>query len=342
MENLGRICEQIEKEVADLRGKATQKNWAGFTRRAFVYNLVNIIPGIEELEKLFESAKQEADATGESHKPDLEMHLREIKKLLEILERNKELEESRIHKVTSQGRHELVDAITVPELYADLEQKTLSMLLKSNYLVERIRVFERKREPVMKTKAAQRNILDLLEKREDELQSLKKKYDETRKKSFLGLVDKDMSIETENELNELARSIEGKTALLKKNFETMKETNQRFQREMLELSERISEVEEIDAQITGKTFELITMLKKERDYVKRVLMDIEQETLQLRNTYSKEILNLQEEKLSLKNSIEEKYEIRLKEMKNDMRGNNELLQHFKEMAGEKEKKLIQL
>ncbi len=341
MADLREICDKIEEETADLRGKATAKPWADFTRRAFIYNLVNIVPGMDELHTLFVEAEKEISRSGEAEKLGIEEHVAELEKHIQILKRNKAMEESRMEKLRHHSS-EIADTVAVPELYSDLEQKTLASLLRSNYLIERIRIHDRKKDPITLAKAGQRNVLDLLQKREEELSDLKKKYEETRKNSFLGMAERDSSIEIERELNELSRKLDSRTALMKRNFELLRETTEKYNNQVVELEGRINGVEELGAQLTGKTFELITMLKKERDYVKKVLIEIEQDTIQLRNTYSKELINLQEEKIGIRNSTEERYEKQLKELRHNLREKTELLNSFREMAHNKERKIGQM
>ena len=342
MGEIRELCDKIDDEVADLRQKAGGKSWGDFSRRAFIYNLVNIIPGLEELDELFGDIKKKSGETGEGDRIGVNDHLKEIGSFTAVLKRNKAMEESRMEKMKLQGTEHFADTITVPELYSDLEQKTLGILLKSNYMIERIRIQDRKKSPEMNTRAAQRNVLDILEKKETELAELREKYNETRKNSFLGLVERDSSIEIEQELNELSRNLGAKTALMKKNFETAKGVSEQYQQQLNELEDRIGNVEELEAQLTGKTFELITMLKKERDYVKKVLIEIEQDTIQLRNTYSKELLGLQEEKMSLKNSLDDKYEKQIRELKKDLKDKGELVKHFQDTVSDKEARLIDL
>lgn len=342
MSEVRELCDKIDEEVADLRQKAGAKSWGDFSRRAFIYNLVNIIPGLEELDELFENVQKETSKTGEGDTIGVNDHLKEIGSFTAILKRNKAMEESRIEKMKLQGTEHFADTITVPELYSDLEQKTLGILLKSNYMIERIRIKDRKNTPEMNTRAGQRNVLDILDKKETELAELREKYNETRKNSFLGLVERDSSIEIEQELNELSRNLGAKTALMKKNFEDTKNVSGQYQQQLNELENRIEGVEEVEAQLTGKTFELITMLKKERDYVKKVLIEIEQDTIQLRNTYSKELLGLQEEKMNIKNSLDDKYEKQIRELKKDLKEKGELVKHFQDTVSNKEARLIDL
>ncbi len=342
MTDLRQISEAIEKEIAILREKVNARKWSELSRDGFVYTIVDILPRLEELNELFTEIDSEIDKSEESSRPEVKEILKDINTLIILLQRNKEMEQSRIKKIKQQNLQGIAETITVPELYADLEQKTLSLLLKCTYIVERIRVFQRKRMPIMNTKAAQRNVLDILEKREDELQSLKKKYDETRKHSFLGMVEKNTANEIEHELNALARKLETQTSLAKKAFESNKIAFQHFERQMMETQELVYGIEELEAQSIGKTFELITMLKKERDYVKKVLIEIEQETIKLRNSYSKELLNIQEEKIAMRNDLEEKYERKITGMRKEIRQNMELLTHFKDTISKKEEKIVEL
>ena len=234
MSEIRELCDKIDEEVADLRQKAGAKAWGDFSRRAFIYNLVNIIPGLEELDELFGNVQKETSKTGSGDSIGVNDHLKEIGSFTAILKRNKAMEESRIEKMKLQGTEHFADTITVPELYSDLEQKTLGILLKSNYMIERIRIQDRKKTPAMNTRAGQRNVLDILEKKETELAELREKYNETRKNSFLGLVERDSSIEIEQELNELSRNLGAKTALMKKNFETVKDVSDQYQQQLNE------------------------------------------------------------------------------------------------------------
>lgn len=338
MPELVEIADKIEQEVSTLREKAGSTQWGRLSRRGFIFSVSNMLPGLEELYSLFQLARMEMSKEGDPAAPEASEHLTGLNRLITTLKRNVEMEQSRVEKMKTQGIEAIAETVTVPELYSELEQKTLAMLLKSSYFVERMRIFGRKKEPLMETRGAQRNVLDLLAKREEEVAALRKKYDETRKNTFMGLLEKGTSAEIEGELNEVSRSIESKTALLRKAFDAAKMFNEQFQRQQAELEQRVLSVEDLQSQMTAKTFEALTMLKKERDYAKRMLIEIEQETIALRNTYSKELLGLQEEKLRLKNTIEEKHNRETSELRAELRHKNETIRHFQESISAKEKK----
>ncbi|VVB99347.1 Uncharacterised protein [uncultured archaeon] len=339
MPELRELIGKIEQESAKIREKASANHWGKLSRRGFVYNIENMLPGIEDIYSLFQMVRNETAKLNEAEAPDVSEFLGELSKLITQLKRNREMEEARLQKIKSQGIESIAETVTVPELYSEMERKTLASLLKSSYLAERLRIFERKKEPLLQTKAGQRNILDLLAKREEEVQALRKKYEETRKDTFLGLVEKESSAETEKELNEISRSIESRTALMRKAYDSLKAESEQYQKQQLELGQRVLSVEELQAQMTGKTFELITMLKKERDYAKKMLIEIEQETIQLRNTYSKELLGLQEEKLSIKNTLSERYDKETAELRKENRDKAETIRHLQEIASERENRV---
>src|SRR3989344_1806019 len=342
MPPLREICDRIETTTSSIRQHASERQWSNYSRQAFVGNLSKIIPEMEQLQGLFELALHEIDGRNELPKPEISPHIKEISQLIIVLKRNRELEQARIDKIRAQGIGMLAETIVVPELYSDLEQKTLAIILKSTYAIERMRVYDRKKDNMMKTSGAQKSVLDLLDKREKELEDLRKKYEETRSKTFLGLLEKEGSIEIENELNEISRQLEAKTELLKTHAQAGKKGLEEMQRAMGELFDKVSRVEELEGQALGKTFELITMLKKERDYAKKVLIEIEQETLQLRNTYSKELLNLQEEKIGLKNSLDERHEKEVSGLREDIRQKAQTIEHLQHSLILKEKKISAL
>ena len=339
MAELRQICGKIDNEIADAREAATVRQWANYSRPAFISNLEGVIPRMETIRTLFQSAQNELEKASAAEKPDLRAHLNDMAQLITVLKRNRDMERERLGKLKSEGVHAIAETVTVPELYSDLEQKALSMLLKCTYATERLRVFGRKGEPGIQAKGAQRNILDLLEKKENELESLRQRYEENRRNTFLGLAEKESSIENENELNEITRKLEVKTGLLKKQFEGAKEALTLAGKKVSELEERLAGVEELESQAMGKTFELMTMLKKERDYAKKMLIEIEHETIQLRNTYSRELLGLQEEKITLKNSIEERFMREISEMRRELSEKSKTISHLQEMVSNREKRL---
>ena len=95
----------------------------------------------------------------------------------------------------------------------------------------------------------------------------------------------------------------------------------------------------MQARHSEKTSELIAMLKKERDYAKKIVLDIEHETLQLRSTYSKELLNLEEEKARAKNDAYDKFREKSVRQDAELNEKKELIGHMREAVEAKEEKI---
>lgn len=342
MHELAHICELIEQSVLAAREKATARHWGEYSRQSFILNLNGIIPLLEQLLQLFRDAKTGLEMRPEAGKPELKGLIGELSQLIGVLKRNREMEEARTGKIKEQGIHVLAQTITVPELYADLEQKTLAALLKGSYMAERLRVFDRKRDSTLSTKAGQANIIMLLEQKEKELSDLREKYEENRKNSFLGLAEKESATDIENELNAASRQLESRTAITRRMFEEATESMARLERQLQGVGEHVRSVEDIEAQLTAKTFELVTVLKKERDYTKKVLMEIEHDTVQLRNTYSKELISMQEEKIGARNELEQKHEREISAARRDIHEKNQMLSHLRDTVAAREKKIQHL
>ncbi|MEM4364150.1 MAG: hypothetical protein QXS90_02630 [Candidatus Diapherotrites archaeon] len=337
---LARTLDGLEAKVNEIRLEVTKRHWSELSRPGFIFLLSNVVPLLDELFSLFQVVLLELEKSKESF-PELKAHCDDLSKLVVLLKRNKELEEKRQEKVKAK-EISFVEDLPSQDLYSDLEQKTLSFLLKSSYMIDRLRIIVRKRDPANKIGVVQKNVLSVLEQREKELEDLRKKYEEIRKSAFFGVVHNDSSVEIENSLNELLRKSETEVALVKKSFESAKSSFESLEKSLVELSSRLSQVEEFQNQVVSKTFELIAMLKKERDYAKRLLMDVEQETLQLRNLYSKELLGLQEEKLNYKNSIEQKFVEEIRQLKRELKERNELVKQLQDAASLREQKIVEL
>ncbi len=338
--SLSKSLSDLESKINEVRLEVIKRHWSELSRPGFIYLLSNLVPLLEDVFALFQSTLLELEKSNENI-PELKVHLDELSKTIVLLKRNKEMEEKRQEKVKEKPL-EFANDLPSHDLYSDLEQKTLAILLKSVYIIDRLRIVLRKRESTQKLGGVQRNVLSILEEREKELEELRQKYEEIRKNAFFGVVHKDNSVDIENSLNELLRKSEAEVALARKSFESAKTGFESLERGMAELEARLTQTEELQNQTVSKAFELIAILKKERDYAKRLLMDVEHETLQLRSVYSKELLGLQEEKLNYRNSIEQKFVDEIKSLKRELKERNDLIKQLQEAAISRENKIIEL
>ena len=167
--------------VDALQERLSAKQWGELSRTSFVYNTAQTINALEDLAVLFEEMHAQLQKEGGGDTTELKQHQTNIKSLITLLSRNKEMEEARISKAKEKGIELLAENVAPPEQYSSLEQKVFSTALKTRYIIERINIQTRKQENsrFMGTKST-KNVLDLLGEKENELQVLREKFDELR------------------------------------------------------------------------------------------------------------------------------------------------------------------
>jgi len=336
MANQERLVGEISEKINDLQRGISQKPWRNVSRTVFANSLEKSVDELRDLRKIFSQAVEALEKDPKEGKPDLKPFLEEIERLLGLLEKNLKFE--RQQKSKAKTVNVLAEEET-PELYADLEQRILGLLLKARYSLERMTIFMRKQglTPLTERTTA-KQVMGILERKEDELQELREKYEDVRKKSYLGYFEEESVADLEQEMGELGRKMALSADELGKSISFHKSQIEYIDNSYAELKQKLDSLEETFFSYSEKTEELLKNLKKERDYAKKVVLDVEHETLQLRNTYTRELLSLQENKLSAKAEAEKKFGTELKRLQKQLAEQSDLTSHFKTIAEEKLKK----
>jgi hypothetical protein len=154
----------------------------------------------------------------------------------------------------------------------------------------------------------------------------------------MGLIEESTSVDLETDLAGLEKTIAANNAAFEQHISNAARQVEQMQSSFLAAKEKFSEVKEILDRHSSKNTELLKILKKERDYAKKILLDVENETMQLRNSYTKELLNLQEAKLAAKKEAEEKLGKKIVLLQKELAEKNDLLKRFKGIAEEKMEK----
>lgn len=336
------LCSKIEEGINRLQERISAKEWRRYSRVSFLHNLRSTVEELEGIASMLEMLASEFRRQGISDSADMDGHLKEINSVIVVLRRNQKMEEERSARGGGQGLEALAEGGGSAELYSSLEQKVLGLLLKTRYLVERVSILSaRERSAPVQGRSAHRNVLELLERKEEELQRLKEQYEELRNRSFLGFGEQ-TAPDLEHELNEIARRLEAEGALLGAALKQQSAQIENLANAQSELGHKMGVFEEMGARHAAKASELATMLKKERDYAKKIVLDIEHETLQLRNTYSRELLALEETKARAREEIKEKARGRVEQLEHELGENKNLLEQFRKIAHEKEEKIQKL
>ncbi|MEM4598914.1 MAG: hypothetical protein QW400_04485 [Candidatus Diapherotrites archaeon] len=316
-ELVGRCIERLSYLQLKMRGS----NWAELSSNAFVRQAQGALEELEEIEKILSGISKEAKEPKEHEFEDI---IREHRKLITTLKRNIEYEQNKIAK-----DHRI--APPNPELFASLQQKVLSLMLRTRFFMERLMLHIGRKETSAVGKVEQGKLLELLEQKERELQELKRKYEDVKKSVFFSIEEKSAA-DLEQELSQITLAFEKEKRKLEETFADYRHKIASLQSEFMQLADRLHETQRRFDVFCEKSSELVHLLKKERDFAKKLVLDIEAEVMELRNTYSNELLKLEQAKLEAKKSAEKEYEARIRALEDEIIAKEELLKHFRDMA----------
>lgn len=329
------LNDEAQKRAGELTELVRQKAWSEHSRQGIVAVLEQSLEKLEALKSLLEKIQK---GLGAEEGAGIKEHLLEMEKQLAVLKRNLEFERS---KKSSQD--DLLKQGEPKEQYAALEQIVQALLLRTRYILERVQLRANKQLLLPgQEKSTARNLIDLLERKESEIQELKQKYSDARKRALTGVSELADSATVEQEMNMLARKLEVQQNDLEKAYFESRKSMEAMQRSNMVLRKEVMSLQQLFANYFSKNFELITLLKKERDFAKKIVMDIEHETLQLRSAYSRELLSLEEAKVAAKREAEERFLGRLKKLERECEQKQQLTGQLQGMLQDREKKLSEI
>ena len=334
--------EKIIDTVDKLHEKMNAKQWRDHSRASFIYASINTIHTLEQIKGMLNEAAVVFEKEGKSF-AGLDTHMREIDSTVQVLERNREIEQNMAKKTSAIGIGLIADEITNTENYSALEQKVLAVLLKTRFLVERLSILERRETtPEYAASKGTKKILELLEEKEKEIQVLREKYEEIRKHSYLARIEENTSHDLEKDINLLSRRLGEEQKLLQVSLESHRRAMEQLEQTHSLILDKHRSLEELEMQLGAKMIDLSTTLKKERDYAKRIVLDIENETLKLRNAYSRQILSLEEEKTNARNQAQEDFKKKISFLSKQLAEKQELIDSLKEIISSKDKYIQKL
>ncbi|MEK6942092.1 MAG: hypothetical protein AABW85_04520 [archaeon] len=329
--------------VDALQERLSAKQWGELSRTSFVYNTTQTINALEDLAVLFEEMNTQLQKEGSGGTTELKQHLTDIKSLITVLSRNKEMEETRLGKAKEKGIELIAENAVAPDQYSSLEQKVFSTALKTRYIIERINIQTKKQEnsPFMGTKST-KNVLDILSEKENELQLLREKIDELRNTESIARLATDTPADFEREVNEYTRKLHTESRILAEAFGLNKKKLSELEYSYRQLEAKIGTFDQIQSNHLEKTIDLVTSLKKERDYAKKLVMDIEGETMALRNSYTQKLLGLEQQISRAKSEAFENYRKTISKQENELKDKAELILSLRGAVKEREHKIKKL
>jgi len=313
MVNLEEKVELCINDINTLHDATARTNWAELNRQGFVFELEQNSKRLKDLYLKLEEINREVKMLLEKNSPELDGFLSEMAREITVLEANISMEKKK------KLRQELVnekEPVEVPDLYSALQQKILTMSLKARYNADKVRTFLAVRKiPFVKKGSTAKNLLEVLQRKEDELSELKQKNVELKRKTFFGLTQEKSIAEIETELNEMDKKLAETVSETKKSLKTHLSQINYVEGSFIQLKTKIEGIENMHSTFTKKSIELIRELKKERDFAKTLALEIEQDTLHTRSEYTKQLLELEEKKQNIEERLKEKYDKDLSSLK---------------------------
>ena len=325
MRSLDEKVEAIVSEVNSLYDTVSKGNWRELNKTGFIFELERSTKQLKEIFQDFSDVDRELGTMLEKNTPELSDFLSLFGKDLTVLEANLKMEKKAKWRESIINENE---SFVVPELYVSMQEKILGLLLKSRYSAERLSTFTNaKRIHVVKKGSTAKNLLELLDKREKEIDELKSKQNEMRRRSFLGFIEERNIAEIEREVNEVDKELATELAELKNALKIHLSQMEYLEGSFSQLKSKIENVEEMQYNFSKKTLDLIKEMKKERDYAKKVAIDIEQETLKIRGDYTRQLLGIEEKKQEIREKTREQFQKELKQLEEE---NSKLREKLKE------------
>ena len=316
------------------------KGWADLNREQLVEELKKVEAECSNFKNELQKAAEKTKESVSIDHINLDNYFKETHKTLEILKRNIELEEKK-GESTKFTFANVFERESVPELYNELQQRLFSLLLKGRFILERMEIaVQRQDTSSIDKKPLARRLLDTLEEKDDELRKVRGDYEQLRVKSFLGLVKEKTVAELEFSLNDRNAELEKRIADFDNKHREIIRRVIMIQKELLHLSRDKNMMEHVLSKYMDGSKEVIMELKKERDYANKVIMEIENDTSKMREKYLTNMMNMDKEKIAIKNEIEQGYEQKLSTLKQRIMEKDELIEHLRKIVVRRERKEV--
>jgi hypothetical protein len=302
------------QKIDSLHDSINLKNWGELKREGFVFELENSTKKLKEIFDLMKQTNKETMMLLEKNTPKIDEFLEVLEKNIIILESNIKMERTKRIRVELINETEQVD---VPELYRALQQNVLDLCLKSRYEIEKLNKFLIARKtPFIKKGNTAKALLEILQKREEEIDTIKKKNLELKRNSFFK-ADEVTIIELEEELNNKEKQLEMNVKETRNALKTHLAQINYVEGSFSNLEKKISLIENNHENFVKKTMDLVRGLKKERDYARKIVLELEEETIKIRQDQTQQIMTMNEQRDSLKENIRNKYINEIKKLKKE-------------------------
>jgi len=339
---MGILDEKVSKSIIDienLHALVSKTRWNDLNREGFVFELERGTKRLKEIYSDLMEMNKDITMMLEKNTPNISDTLIEIKRELIILESNIKMEKSKKLREALVNESETIE---VPELYSSLQQKILKLTLKSRYSAEKIKGFlVAKKIPFVQKGSTARNLLELLQKKEDEINELKTKHSDLKRTGFFKAEEKSLA-EIEHELYESDKQLSLALEDTKKSLKTHLAQIEYVEGSFATLKKKVELIEKNQNGFTKNATTIIKELKKDRDYARTSALEIEQDNMKSRGMLTNKMLEIEKEKSELKDKARIKYNKDMSEIKKELVEKSQIVANMIKLIEEQEKEIALL
>ncbi|MDD4250907.1 MAG: hypothetical protein PHX27_01800 [Candidatus ainarchaeum sp.] len=324
------------QKINSLHDSINISNWGELRREGFVFELEQSTQKMKEILDLLKQVNKETILLLEKNTPDINDFLEKFEKNIIVFESNIKMERTKRMRVELINENEMMD---VPELYRTLQNKILELSLQARYEIEKINKFLIiKKTPFLQKGSTAKSLLEILQKREGEIEDIRKKNFELKRQSFFKANEVSVA-EIEEELHEKDKLLDEAVKEAKKSLKTHLAQINYVQGSFLTIEKKVSLIDTIHSDFVKKTINLIKELKKERDYARKIAIEIEEDTLRIRQEQTRQIMQISEEKNDIKEKIENKYLNNIKKLRQENDDKHLALTNMQKLIESQEKEI---
>lgn len=261
-----------------------------------------------------------------------------IQKTDEVLSRNLSFEKDKTNR-----KIDLTEKVTTPALGAELEARMHRQWLSLHRAHEQLSIAMRNvLGNNVNAKAIEGELFNLVKTKEDEIQNLKHERDTLKREKYFSPTEKYSLTEMENDLQELLQRFAIEKHGLYDHLEQGKKKLDEYATHHMHLDNKAKKMEQMVHELQKKHISIATVLKKERDFARKLALDLESESAAIRAMYSKELLTLEEKKHAIKQEIEEKHQHKLSTLEKKVTQQEHIIRELEAIAREKEREVARL
>lgn len=270
------------------------------------------------------------------------INLREAETFLvktdEVLSRNLSFEKDKTNR-----KIDLTEKIQTPALGAELDARMHRQWLTLHRAHEQLSIALRKSfGNDTSAKAMEGELFNLIKTKENEIQNLKQERDTLKREKFFSTNEKYSLTEMENDLQELLQRFAIEKHGLYDHLNEGKKKLDEYATHHMHLDHKAKKLEQMVHELQKKHISISTILKKERDFARKLALDLESESAAIRAMYAKELLTLEEKKHAIRQEIEEKNSQKVTTLEKKVREQEHLIKELDAIAREKEREIARM